>query len=341
MTKDQSGNKTALLTIFLLVMLLVLMLFSLSLGRAGGPVLDLLPWDALGATGKALGKTEWIILMDIRLPRSFLAVITGITLGLSGAAMQGLFRNPLADPGIIGTSSTASLGAVIVLYFGLGGGHFLALPAGGITGALLGLIGLYILTGRHPTTTGFILAGVALGTLAVSLSSLALNLAPSPYASLEILFWMMGSVADRSFSQIWVALPFMGAGWVLILTSGRGIDALSLGEEGATSLGFNVSYLQARIVIGSALCVGASVSISGAIGFVGLTVPHLLRPLVGYQPKALLIPSALGGGVLVLMADLAVRAMPPGPELKLGVLTAIVGAPFFFWLLVRYRKEML
>ncbi len=332
---------SGVLSLALLGVLAGLFFFSLSLGRVGGPLVDSLPWDFLYLDPDVFGETNRLILVEVRLPRTLLAVMTGLSLGLSGAVLQGLFRNPLADPGIIGTSSTASLGAVVVLYFSLAEYSNLALTAGGVAGALLGLVGLYILTGKKPGTTGFILAGVALSSLAVAMTSLALSLAPSPFATLEILFWMMGSVADRTFTHVWIALPLMITGWLLLLGAGRGVDALCLGEESATNLGFNVPNIRARIILGCALCVGAAVSVTGAIGFIGLVVPHILRPLVGFQPRALLVPAGIGGACLLLLADIAVRLMPPGPELKLGVLTALVGAPFFFWLLVRYRREML
>lgn len=322
-------------TILLTAGLLALCLFlSLMVGRSGGPLFGGVFWWDFGAPDLAR-----VVLEEVRLPRSLLALMTGATLGLCGAALQGLFRNPLAEPGIIGASGSAALGAVIVLYYGIGGDVIYVLPAGGIVGAMIGLLLVYALAGQRSDITTLILAGVAINTFAGALTSLALNLAPSPYATLEILFWMMGSVADRSFDQVWIALPFMLIGWLLVLSCGRGLDGLSIGEQGARSLGINMGSVKFRIILGTALAVGAAVSVTGAIGFVGLVVPHVLRPLVQYQPSRLLFPSALGGGVLLLVADIVVRCMPPGPELKLGVVTALVGAPFFIWLLMRLRAQ--
>jgi iron complex transport system permease protein len=198
---------------------------------------------------------------------------------------------------------------------------------------------LYTLVGRDGSLLSLILAGVALNSLAAALTALVLNLAPNPYAVFEIVFWLMGSLADRSFEHVWLALPLMLIGWILLLSSGRGLDALTLGEDVASSLGISVSGLRARIVAGSALAVGAAVSVSGVIGFIGLVVPHLLRPLVGSRPHVLLPMSALGGAALTLAADIIVRRIGTATELKLGVVTALVGAPFFLYLVVRSRRH--
>ena len=318
-------------SMFILMMLLTAT--SLSIGRNAGPVLDTL----ITSNALSSGLIE-IILLEVRLPRTLLALLTGATLGLTGAALQGLFRNPLAEPGVIGVSSSAVLGAVMVLYYGIANNLIFALPAGGIAGAVVGLLFLYLLAGKRCDITTLILAGVAISAISSAATSLALNMAPSPYAALEILFWLMGSVADRSMDQVWVALPFMAVGAILLLTTGRGLDALSIGEKGAQSLGVNLNTLRFRIIAGTALSVGAAVSVTGAIGFIGLVVPHLLRPLARHQPGKLLIPSALGGACLLMAADIVVRLMPPGPELKLGVITAMIGAPFFLWLVFHLRE---
>lgn len=282
----------------------------------------------------------WLVLREVRLPRALLGLLVGATLGLSGACLQGLLRNPLAEPGLIGASSGAALGAVIVFYSGLSTGAVFLLPVGGIIGALLALGVLYLLTGRNPSIITLILAGVAISAFAGALTSLALNLSPSPYAALEIVFWMLGSLTDRSMDQVWFVLPFMALGWLLMASTARALDALTLGEDTATTLGFEGDGVKIRAISGIALAVGAATSVTGVIGFVGLVVPHLMRPLVGHQPGRLLLPSALAGAALVLAADLLVRLPATnGPEPKLGVITSLIGAPFFLWLILRTRKE--
>jgi iron complex transport system permease protein len=282
----------------------------------------------------------YIIIEQIRLPRAILATTVGATLGLAGAALQGLLRNPLAEPGLIGVSGCAALGAVIMFYTGVSTVFALALPLGGIAGALIAVAVIYALAGRESSILTLVLAGVAVNAFAGALTTLALSLSPNPYAAFEIFFWLLGSLADRSLSHVYLSLPLMALGWVLLLSMGRALDALTLGEDTARSLGFNLGRVQAQVVIGTALAVGAAVAVSGIIGFVGLVVPHLLRSFVSYQPGKLLLVSTLGGAVLTSAADIAVRFVINGPELKLGVLTALIGAPFFLYLILQIRKEM-
>ena len=194
------------------------------------------------------------------------------------------------------------------------------------------------LAGRNTGTLTLLLAGVALSSFAVALTSLALNLAPSPLAAFEILFWLLGSVADRSWEHVRTALPFVLVGWALLLTTGRGLAALTLGEDVAHTLGIDLGRLRLAAIAGTALCVGGSVAVTGSIGFVGLVVPHLLRPVIGHDARRLLWASALGGALLLLAADIAVRLVAVGQELKLGVATALVGAPFFLWQVLRMRR---
>lgn len=288
-----------------------------------------------GFGGANLAST---ILMQIRLPRVLLGLLVGGTLGLCGAALQGLLRNPLAEPGLLGASSGAAFGAVIVFYFGLAGSLSLLLPLGAVAGSLGTLGILYLLAGRHGDLLRLILAGIAINAFAAALTSLALNFAPSPYAALEILFWMLGSLADRSLAQVWLVLPLMIPGWLMVVAAARGLDALTLGEEAAHSLGFDPRPTQWLVIVGTALAVGAAVAVTGVVGFVGLVVPHLLRPFVGQHPSRLLLPSFLAGAALTVAADLAIRLMPPGPELKLGVVTALLGAPFFLHLILQTRR---
>lgn len=280
----------------------------------------------------------WLILQQVRLPRVILAILVGMTLGLAGAVLQGLLRNPLADPGLIGVAGGASLGAVLVFYFGISQYFTFILPLGGIMGALLTLMALYLLAGRNPQMLTLILAGIALNTFTAALTALALNLAPSPYAATEIVFWLLGSLANRSFDHVWIALPFMLLGWLFLFSTARALDALTLGEDMTRSLGFNLSRVKMYSIVGTALSVGAAVAVVGNIGFVGLVVPHLLRPLVNHQPSHLLIVSTLGGAILMVLADMVVRLLPTqAGELKLGVITALVGAPFFLYLILKNR----
>ncbi len=300
------------------------------------------PFDLGAAAGDLLAGRETLpalILADLRLPRALLGAMTGFTLGLAGAALQGLLRNPLAEPGVIGISGAAALGAVTVFYSGLAGAFTLALPLGGITGAFLATLLLYALVGRGAGTTTLILAGVAISAFSGALTALALNLSPNPYAVVEITFWLLGSLTDRSTEHVLLALPLMAAGWLLLLSGARALDGLSLGDDTAVSLGFDLKRLRLMLIGGTALSVGAAVAVTGAIGFIGLVVPHVLRPLVGHRPGRLLFVSGLGGAVLLLAADLGVRLIGIRPELKLGVVTALIGAPFLFSLIYRLRRE--
>ncbi len=281
---------------------------------------------------------ESLIVRELRLPRTLLGLAVGAGLGVAGAGLQGLLRNPLAEPGVLGISNTAALGAVITLYTGLAAAVPFALPAAAMAGALLALVLLYGLAGREANVQTLILAGVAVSTLAGALISVALNLAPSPHATTEILFWLLGSLADRGMSHVQWGLPFMAAGIVLLLSAGRALDALSMGEDAARSLGFHLGGVRFRVIAGATLAVGAGVAVSGSIGFVGLVVPHILRPLVGYQPARLLPASALGGAILLLLADMGLRLASDTVSLKLGVVTALVGAPFFLHLVLKTRR---
>lgn len=278
------------------------------------------------------------VLLELRLPRALLGLLVGGMLGLGGAVLQGYLRNPLAEPSVLGTSNAAALGAVIALYFGLAQAHPLALPLLAIAGALLGLAPLLLLAGRAESPLSLILAGIAVGTLAGAGISLALNLAPNPFAAMEIMSWLMGSLEDRSFDHIWLALPCIAVGGALLLWNARSLDALTLGEDAAQTLGVDLRRLRLRLLIGIAIGVGGAVAVTGAVGFVGLIVPHLLRPLTDRSPSALLLPSALGGAALLSAADIAVRLIPTEIELRLGVLTALLGVPVFLYHLARERR---
>ena len=331
-----SGVSQKLLFTGLGLMVGLLTLASLLIGPAGFSIADSLA-ALFGGTGDAVS----LVMQEIRLPRALLAIMVGISLGLSGAALQGYLRNPLAEPGLIGVSSSAALGAVVTLQTGLATQMMFALPFFGLFGAGVAVVLLLLLAGPRGGSLTLILAGIAISALAAALTSLVLNLSPNPFATSEIVFWMLGSLADRSFSHITIALPFMVLGWILILSTSRGLDALILGEDAAASLGINLTRLRWVLVLGVAACTGAATSVVGAIGFVGLVVPHILRPFVGARPSRLLPASALGGAALVLAADIAARIILPDRDLKLGVVMAIIGAPVFLHLIYRTRRAEL
>lgn len=326
---EQAGRRQWLLCAALAALTCAVAVGSLLIGRgSAGPT--------FGFGGPDLAQ---IILTEIRLPRTLLALLVGGTLGLCGAALQGLLRNPLAEPGLLGASSGAAFGAVLVFYFGFASAQSLLLPLGAVLGSLAALGVLYALAGKRGDFLTIVLAGIAINAFTAALTSLALNFAPSPYAALEILFWMLGSLADRSLVHVMLALPLMVPGWLLVALAARGLDALTLGEETAASLGFDPRRTQWLVISGTALAVGGAVAVAGVVGFIGLVVPHLLRPWVGHQPSRLLLPSFFGGALLAALADSAIRLMPPGPELKLGVVTALLGAPFFLHLVMRPRAS--
>ena len=276
---------------------------------------------------------------QIRLPRLILAIVIGATLGMSGAAMQGLLRNPLADPGVLGVSSGAAFGAICTLYFGIAASAWYWLPSAAILGALFTLFMVYVFAGLHSSMLALILAGTAMSAIMVSLIAVALNFAPSLYAMQEIVFWMLGSLANRHFDHVSIALPLAVISWIMMLSRSRFLDALSLGEDSARSLGFNNQRERWILLVGISIGVGACVAVSGAIGFIGLVIPHLLRPFVGYRPGRLMFASALGGALLLVLADILVRQFDSARELKLGVVTSLVGAPFFLLLILKTRSR--
>lgn len=289
------------------------------------------------ATGSG-DKVASIILFDLRLPRTVLALAVGAMLGLAGAALQGYLRNPLAEPSVLGTSNAAALGGVAAIYFGLAEIHPIILPLLATGGALVSLALLFVLAGKAESPLTLILAGIAVGTLAVAGTSLALNLSPNPFAAMEIMTWLLGSLENRSFDHVWIALPCIAIGTAMLLWNGRALDALTLGEDAAQALGTDLQKTRLRLLIGTAIGVGGAVAVSGAIGFVGLIVPHLIRPLTDRSPSAILLPSAIGGAALLTLADLGVRIIPTTNELKLGVVTAFLGVPVFLVHLMRERR---
>jgi iron complex transport system permease protein len=279
-----------------------------------------------------LGVPDALILWQLRLPRTLLAALVGGGLGLSGTVLQGALRNPLADPGLLGITGTAGLGAVIAFYWGMARHFPPALPGGGLLGASVGAGLLLVFAGRAPSGPSLILAGVAVSAIAGALLALALTLAPNPFALAEITVWLMGGLQDRTLTHVVLAAPPILLGAALLLRLGPGLDALSLGEDAAATLGMPVARTLRLAAAGTALAVGAGAAVAGAIGFVGLVVPHLLRPLLGRRPSVLLPGAALGGAALLLVADMLVRlvpfVLPTSAPLPVGVLTALLGAPF-------------
>ncbi len=310
-----------------LLLFLTLAAFLLSL-MAGKVWIWPMSWAADNADG-------WIFL-ELRLPRALLGLCVGAVLGLSGAVLQGYLRNPLADPTVLGVSASAALGGVLAIFLGIN-----LVPFGLFGCAMICAVAsilLLLAIGRGGGPIGFILGGMVLSTLAGALTAFVISIAPNPFAASEIINWLMGALTDRLMEDVLTALPFMAIGALLLLTTGRALDALTLGENGAKSLGVDLFRLQWLIVLGVGLSVGASVAVSGVVGFVGLIVPHLIRSFYGEQPSRILVPSALGGAILTLTADSLVRLIPGPGEMRLGIAMAVLGAPFFLLLLLRYRK---
>ncbi|MEH3037023.1 MAG: iron ABC transporter permease [Sphingomonas adhaesiva] len=317
----------------LILTTLIALTLSVGVGSASIP-----PARALAALVGHGDPVERAILIELRLPRAILGLAVGAILGLAGAALQGYLRNPLAEPSVLGASNGAALGAVVALYFGLATAQEIALPVLAIVGALVALGVLLALARRSDSALTLILAGIAISTLSVAGTSLALNLSPNPFAAMEIMTWLMGSLEDRSFRHVALALPCIASGAALLAGQGRALDALTLGEDGAAALGVDLARTRIRLLLGVAIGVGGAVAVSGAIGFVGLIVPHLIRPLTDRTPSAILWPSALAGAALLTLADVAVRVIPTTNELKLGVVTAFLGVPVFLLHLMRERR---
>lgn len=303
---------------------------SLSIGPAPLPVAEML--SALFGAG---GEVERIIVFELRLPRVALGILLGAVLGFSGAALQGLLRNPLADPGVIGVTAAAGFGAVVAIGFGLAALSVWMVPLAAIAGAAVATVLLFSVAARNDSLLVLILTGIGISSLATALTSLAFNLAPDPITLRDMILWLLGSLENRTTTDLFIALPFVIAGFAAMATIGRGLDALSLGEETTRSLGIDVGRLRWRVVLGVSASVGAMVAVCGAVGFVGLVVPHMVRPFVGYRPGRVLAASALGGAILITLADLVTRIPTGGERLQLGVVTALIGAPVFIWIVQR------
>lgn len=317
----------------LAVLVLVMFTASLLIGPARLGIIASL--RALFGDGPQLLQ---MVMHELRLPRALLGVMVGAALGMSGAAMQGFLRNPLAEPGLIGTSASAGLGAVLAIQMGLAAAFPLGLPLAALAAALVSVVLVLMLAGGGRGSFGLILAGIGISALAGAATSLVLNLAPNPYAANEIVFWMLGSLSEASMMQVWIALPLILVGLALLVPTGRGLDALTLGEDAAAASGIDLGRLRLMLVTGTAAMIAGATAVAGVIGFVGLVVPHLLRRAVGARPSRLILASGLGGAAMVLAADIAVRVIAPTRDLKLGVLTALIGAPFFLHLIVTTRR---
>jgi iron complex transport system permease protein len=285
----------------------------------------------------ASSEGDRVVIWEIRLPRALAAYVVGAALGASGAALQGLLRNPLAEPGVLGVTATASLSATFALYYGLAASSAYLLPVFAIFGALFATALLAAAAIRIKSVVTLILLGVGLSSFSAAAMSLLLNLAPNPFSLTDMINWLLGSVANRSFEDLKITMPFLVAGIGILFVSRRGLSALTLGEEAASGLGLNLRLQRIAVVLGAGLATGASVALAGAIGFVGIVAPHLIRPVVGYDPARSLLPSAMLAGLILVIADIGVRLLPTAAELKLGVVAAIIGAPAFIWIAVSRR----
>jgi iron complex transport system permease protein len=316
---------------------LVVLLMLISLGIGPVRLSPLAVAEALFGGGSEVSQ---VIVREIRLPRTLLAMAIGGILGLSGAALQGLLRNPLASPDLFGAPQSAAFGAVLVIALGLADVRSYALPVAAIIAAFGSVFVLLSIAGRNAGLLILILSGLAISSFAGAATALVMNLATNPFLVLEIAFWLLGSLEDRSFQHVMLAFPFIIAGGAMLLSQRHAFRALSLGEETAQSLGVDVGRLRLSVISGVALGVGGAVAVTGTIGFIGLVAPHLMRPVIGHDPGRLLVPSALAGAALLLAADIAVRIIPSTSDIKVGVLTSIIGVPFFLYLIMRERRAL-
>ena len=323
-----SARANLVLTLALVgAILLALLLGSTSLGIA----------RVLAALGLQGDPGDAIVVWQIRLPRALAAAMVGAALGMSGAALQGLLRNPLAEPGILGVSATAALFATFVLFFDLAGAGPLVLPLAAIGGALTATLVVALAALRTRSAVTLILIGIGLSSFSAALMALLMNLAPNPFTLADMINWTLGTVANRSPADLAYAAPFLAIGVAIMLATRRGLAALALGEEAAEGIGLDLRRQRLAVILGAGLATGAAVSLAGAIGFVGIIAPHLVRPLVRHDPARLLVPSALLGAVILVLADIGVRLLPTDAELRLGVVAALIGAPVFVWIAARGR----
>lgn len=301
---------------------------------------DLSAGQALAALFGGGEAADRVIVGAVRLPRALAAFLVGAALGASGAALQGLLRNPLAEPGVLGVSACAALGATFALTFGLSAVSAFALPVAAIVGALAATLLIAVAAARLASTVTLILVGVGLSSFAAAVMALFTNLAPNPFSLSDLVQWMLGSVANRSLPDLLFAAPFLAVGLALLFRARRGLSALTLGEEAAAGVGLDLRRHRLLVVVGAGFATGAAVALAGVIGFVGIVAPHLVRPLVGHDPARSLLPAALLAGLMLTVSDLLVRAVPTATELKLGVVAALLGAPAFVRIAMRRRPEV-
>lgn len=318
-------------------------LLSLTQGAMAIPIMDsllLLKNAILGTTNTDIAQYKRAVVLELRLPRTILAILIGATLAQCGAAMQGMFRNPLADPGIIGVSAGSAVGAVLAIYFSSPEMSWWATPVGAFSGAVVTSALIYKLASGQSGTSVFILllAGIAISALAGAMIGFISYLSDDTRLR-DLSLWQMGSLATADGSRVWVAaIAFTLLAWRLQLKA-LALNALLLGESEARHMGIDVESLKRELVILVALGVGLAVSAAGIIGFVGLVVPHFVRMLTGPDHRSLLPLAALCGGLLLLLADLGARLLLAPAELPVGILTALLGAPFFIMLLSQQRKR--
>lgn len=349
--RRREGDRTALAILVIAGLVLVSaasFLFSITTGASNASVIDVIAGMVSGSAESTLSIRDRIVIFDIRLPRAVLGFLIGGGLAVSGAVMQGLFRNPLADPGLIGVSAGSSLGAVAMIV--LGGGvlapvvhvfGIFSLPIAAFIGGLATTVLLYKVATRHGQTSiaTMLLAGIALGSLALAATGILIYMADDRQLR-DLTFWSMGSLAGSTWSKV------TGAGPIIILSllplpfMARGLNALTLGEAAAFHMGIAVQRLKNIAIVSVAAAVGASVAVSGGIGFVGIVVPHILRMVIGPDHRFLLPASALLGGSLLMIADVVARTIVSPAELPIGILTAGVGGPFFLWMLLRQRSRL-
>lgn len=289
-----------------------------------------------------LAPTHFVVIWDLRVPRAVVGALVGAALAAAGAVLQALFRNPLAEPGLTGASAGAVLGAVLAFAFGWSAAHPVALPVAAMMGALAALLAVYAMATRGgvaPVTT-LLLAGVAVSSLLSAGAGLVLSLQINNWQiAHEIVFWTMGGLEARTWTHVWLCAPFVAAGLIFSRMYASELDLMQQGEETAASLGVEVETVKRLLIACSALMTGAAVSVAGVIGFVGLVAPHAMRLLLGPIHRVLLPASALAGAILLLACDLLARTMHPPVEIRLGVVTALIGGPLFLYLLMRRSRE--
>ena len=325
------------------LLVLVSALVSLSLGPVNIPASHVasIVLSFFGIDLADFGRTEQLVVEQIRLPRIVVGASVGMALGVAGATMQGLFRNPMADPGIIGVSAGGAVGAVVAIATGMTGLFFLALPAFAFLGAMVAtflVYGIAAAGGRFSMAT-LLLAGVAVNAFLGAVISAIIILMPENGALREVLFWLSGGLDSRSWHHVWISTPLILAGAAVVLLTARDLNLLMLGDDEARSMGVRVGLTRVTLLAASALATGAAVAVSGTIAFVGLVTPHILRLVLGPDHRVLVPMSALGGAIFVIVADTVARTIIQPAEIRVGVLTAFVGAPFFILLLIRNKRQ--